>query len=120
MRLLAESMPPTPPRVTDENIERYIKGELGPAPMKGVTTFPYTVSQRLYHREFSAVVASTIQHPFMATAKPGGSTPHNLLSGSSYNDNSIRMTETESEYSPKNFIHARHAKASGVRSEQVS
>ena len=65
-----------------ENLARYISGELGPAPMRGVQTFPYTVPQRLYHKDFSAVVASTIQHPFMTTAKPCGSTPHNILSGS--------------------------------------
>ena len=88
--------------------------------MTGVLTFPYTVPQRLYHKEFSAVVASTIQHPFMVTAKPNGSTPHNILSGSGFSDKSRLVSEQEYAYGPKDFVAARHAKASGVRSEQIN
>ena len=87
--------------------------------MRGVQSFPYTVSQRLYHHDFSAVVASTIQHPYMVTAKPTGSTPHNILSGSGFADVATRQSEAEASYSFKSFIAARQAKASGVRVEQM-
>jgi len=111
------NMPPRTPPPTEENIERFIRGELGPAPMRGVSTFPYTVNQRLYHHDFSAVVAYTIQHPYMTTAKPGGSTPHNILSGSGYADTPLLRTESESSFGYKRPMH-NHA-ASGIRVEQL-
>ena len=111
-------VPARPP--TAENIQRFIVGELGAAPMRGVQTFPYTVPQRVYHKDFSAIVASQIQHPYMATAKPCGSTPHNILSGSGYSDKSACVSEHDSAYSYKSFVAARQAKPSGVRVEQIS
>ena len=103
---------------TSENIGKYIRGELGPAPMTGVMTFPYTVSQRLYHQDFSAIAAATIQHPFMATAKPIGSTPHNLLTGSAFSDSSAFTSEAQHEYGYKSYTLTRQMQASGVRVEQ--
>ena len=79
---------------SEENLSLFITGERGPAPMSGVATFPYTVSQRLYQKDFNAVVAYTIQHPYMATAKPCGSTPHNILSGSAFNDKANNFCAT--------------------------
>ena len=87
--------------------------------MSGVQTYPYTVSQRLYNREFSAIAAYTIQHPYMATAKPCGSTPHNILSGSGFADTAPHMTEAESQYGYKSYVQAKQAKASGIRVEQI-
>ena len=87
--------------------------------MSGVLTFPYTVSQRLYQRDFSAVAASTIQHPFMVTAKPTGSTPHNILSGSGFSDKTTGVSEHDHAYRAKSFVASRAAAASGVRSEQM-
>lgn len=105
-------------KATDEAIRLFISGERGPAPMTGVQTFPYTVSQRLYHDEFSAIAAATIQHPYMATAKPCGSTPHNILSGSAISDRTVRVSEQTHAYSYKSSTASKKMPGSGVRVEQ--
>lgn len=64
-------------------IQRSIDGEYGPA-MIGVTTYPYSRSQRQYIMDFRALVAGTITHPYMSTAShgtPSTSVPHDLLAG---------------------------------------
>ena len=96
-----------------------IKGERGPAAMLGVLTYPYTTTQKLYHKEFSAVAAYTIQHPYMATAKPTGSTPHNLLSGMGFADTPHNVSETEHSFGFKSYVASRSAKGSGIRVEQM-
>ena len=79
-----------------------------------------TVSQRLYYEDFSAAVASQVTHPYLVTAKPGGSTPHNLLSGSAMGSPARGWrSEQEVSFTPMDLIASKFAKASGVRSEQV-
>jgi len=108
-----------PSRPTSENIEAFISGVSGAAPMDGVLSYPYTVPQRIYLRDSGALVASTIQHPYMATAKPCGSTPHNLLSGMSYSDTPSCLTVTEASYGAPSILASRSQLASGIRVEQL-
>jgi hypothetical protein len=121
--------PPTPKNLDawfqQDRLTKMIDGVLGP-PMSGVQTYPYSVSQRLYHEDFKALVAGTITHPFMITARPVGSTPHNLLSGSNFDGDRLlggragRWTsEQDRAYVRQSLVAGKRSIASGVRSEQI-
>ena len=109
----------TPPP-TKINIHKFISGEQGPAPMRGVQTYPYGGFQRLYHRDFSAIAAGTIQHPYMATANSAGSTPHNILTGTNFADKAYLTSDHDITFTPKDYVASRQTKGSGIRSEQIS
>jgi len=106
--------------------ERVIDGELGPcAPMMGVRRYPYTNSMRLYQEEFSAMVCSTITHPFVTTSVNNAqSVPFDMLSGMAYDD--ARMSglktwhsEAEMSYQKKDLNASKNAFGVGLRSECV-
>lgn len=106
-------------------IARLIDGDSGP-PMSGVTTYPYSRAQQLYLEDFRALVAGSIDHPFMSTTGFNvGSVPHDLLSGSNFDDDRMGGIHKKwnSEYSRsypfKSYHAAKNAAPSGVRSEQV-
>jgi len=61
-------------------LQKAIDGDTGP-PMTGVTTYPFSRSQRYYVEDFQSLVAMSITHPFTVTTNPTGSVPHNLVSG---------------------------------------
>ena len=93
--------------------------------MIGVTTYPYTRSQREYLDDFQALCATTIDHPYMATtAFNRSSVPHDLLYGSNFDDDRLGpmkkwLSEQKLAFVPKDLVAAKNLKASGVRSEQV-
>ena len=63
-------------------LQKLIDGDTGP-PMIGVSTYPYSVAQKLYKDDFEQMVASTITHPYIAgTSFNVNSAPHDLLEGS--------------------------------------
>lgn len=130
--------PPTPKNIQTflDQAEKYryrpgqqrqtINGDLEGPKMTGVLTYPFTTFEKLYYEDFSAKVANTITHPFLTTAKPTGTTPHNLLSGSNYDqevvlsrDHPRWRTETEMSYTAKSYVDSKAAIGSGIRSEQV-
>ena len=76
--------------------------------------------QRLYHRDFSAIAAGTIQHPYMATANSAGSTPHNILTGTNFADKAYLTSDHDITFTPKDYVASRQTKGSGIRSEQIS
>ena len=91
-------------------------------PMAGVISYPYKVNERLYHDDFSAVVASRITHPFLKTTAPTGSLPFNILSGSNYSEEAAAgpahprwNTEQTSQYYAKS---PNRKAGAGVRTEQ--
>ena len=56
-------------------VDKLIDGDTGP-PMIGVSTYPYSVAQKLYKDDFEQMVASTITHPYISTTNMGqGSCP---------------------------------------------
>ena len=108
---------------TKTRIQRLIDGDEGPA-MIGVTTYPYTRSQKEYLDDFQSLVATTIDHPYMATtAFNRASVPHDLLYGSNFDDDRLGGIEKKwrSEYShayvKKDHVWAKKRESSGVRSE---
>jgi hypothetical protein len=118
--------PPAPKAFKPQKSEmgRLIDGDTGPA-MTGVTTYPYSRAQQLYLEDFRALVAGSIDHPFMATtAFNCPSIPHGLLSGSNYDDDRMGGVEKKwrSEYRRsfplKSYVASKNAESSGVRSEQ--
>ena len=105
--------------------QKNIDGEYGPE-MIGVTTYPYSRSQRQYLTDFRVLVAGTITHPFMATTGFNvGSVPHDLLAGSNFDDDRMGgiekkwRSEYRREYLQKSIIEAKSTLATGVRSECV-
>lgn len=105
--------------------DQMIDGDIGPK-MDGVLTYPYTRSQQLYLEDFRALVASSIDHPFMTTTGfNSASVPHDLLSGSNYDDDRMGgihkkwCSEYRREFLKKSIIESRQAGSSGVRSELV-
>lgn len=101
-----------------------IDGTFGPAAMAGVSTYPYSVSQRLYPDDFSALVAGTIDHPYLCTANSNGSTPFNVMTGTAYDGERLLgsastrwCTEQDAAFTPKSIVQAKTMLASGVRSE---
>jgi len=105
-------------------MQKKIDGDEGPA-MIGVSTYPYTRPQKQYLDDFQSVVATTIDHPYMATtAFNRASVPHDLLYGSNFDDDRLggRERKWRSEYSlsyaPKSYVDSKRALCSGVRSEQ--
>ena len=108
--------------------DQMIDGDIGPK-MDGVLTYPYTRSQRLYLGDFRALVATSIDHPFMTTTGfNSASVPHDLLSGSNYDDDRMQViagrngkwhSEYKLSYPRKSYVEAKNALASGVRGEQV-
>jgi len=104
-------------------MQKLIDGDQGP-PMVGVTTYPYTRGQQEYLEDFQSLVATTIEHPYMATtAFNRASVPHDLLYGSNFDDDRLGADKKwKSEYR-RSFMHKDHvmskrAPSSGVRSEQ--
>ena len=62
--------------------QRAIDGEFGPV-QRGVVTYPYSHSEKLYKDSFRAVVSGRLTHPYITTTVAGsGSIPFDLLSGS--------------------------------------
>ena len=110
--------------VTDQMID----GDTGP-PMVGVTTYPYLRAHRYYMEDFRALVASSIDHPYMATTGFNvGSCPHGLLSGMNYDDDRMQViagrngkwhSESKLSYPSKSYVEAKNMLASGVRGEQI-
>lgn len=104
-------------------MQKLIDGDEGPA-MIGVTTYPYTRPQYQYLDDFQSLVASTIDHPYMATtAFNRASVPHDILYGSNFDDDRLGAHKKwKSEYSrsyfPKSHVESKRAASSGVRSEQ--
>ena len=92
--------------------------------MIGVTTYPYTRSQTQYLDDFQALVATTIDHPYMATtAFNRASVPHDLLYGSNFDDDRLHpekkwTSEQRRFFVEKSYKASKNAPASGVRSEQ--
>ena len=109
---------------TKSAIRKLIDGDEGP-PMEGVTSYPYTRSQAEYLEDFQALVANTIDHPYMATtAFNRNSSPHDLLYGSNFDDDRLgaaKKWKTTYQYSwdSKDHLWAKNTLASGVRSENV-
>jgi len=106
--------------------QRVIDGELGPcAPMMGVKRYPYTQTMRLYEEEFSAMVCSTITHPFVTTSVNNSqSIPFDMLSGMAYDDARLSglktwHSEAELAYQPKDIKASKNAPGVGLRSECV-
>ena len=102
-----------------------IDGDGSTPKMSGVITYPYSRTKRLYLQDFRALVATTIDHPYMATtAFNRASVPHDLLYGSNFDDDRLGGIEKKwrSEYKhsfvPKSYVDARSRESSGVRSEQ--
>merc|ERR1719181_642649 len=108
---------------TKTAMQRLIDGDECPA-MIGVTTYPYTRSQKQYLDDFQSLVATTIDHPYMATtAFNRASVPHDLLYGSNFDDDRLGAAKKwRSEYGrsfvPKSYAESKRAASSGVRSEQ--
>jgi hypothetical protein len=110
--------------VMDETID----GDRGPA-MVGVTTYPYTRSQRYYLEDYRALVASSIDHPYMATTGFNmSSVPHGVLSGMNYDDDRMQVvagrdgkwhSECKLSYPRRSYVEAKNMAASGVRGEQI-
>ena len=78
--------------------------------------------QKLYHDEFSAVVAGRITHPFLTTSAKSGSLPFNILSGSNFNEESMAgaahprwKTEQSTQFYKKS---PDRKSGAGVRTEQ--
>ena len=101
----------------------------GPA-MNGVSSYPYSRNQLLYLKDFRVLVAGTITHPYMVTAGKGASTPHDVFSGSNFDDDKLGgfAKKWRSEYRVQYTIEkddfgtriakAKSAAPCGVRSEQ--
>ena len=101
-------------------VQMLITGAHGPAPMVGVLTYPYSPAERLYYDDFSALVARTIDHPYMITTQSSaGSTPHDLLAASAYTYRSKWQTEHMNAFQPKSYVEAKTTLAAGIRSEQL-
>ena len=113
---------------TKSTIQKMIDGDNGPA-MVGVSTYPYTRAQREYLSDFQALVASTIEHPYMATtAFNRSSVPHDLLYGSNFDDDRFAVqkkwkSECRRSYHVEDararIVQSKRAAGSGVRSECV-
>ena len=99
--------------------------------MIGVTSYPYSHFQRQYLPDFRAVAAGTITHPFLVTARRGpGSSPHDLFSGSNYDDD--RTGGSEKKFRSEHYrafnvadmrshvVSAKTMNACGIRSEQIA
>ena len=109
-------------------VDEMIDGDRGP-PMVGVTTYPYTRAQKQYLSDFRSLVATSIDHPYMATTGFNvASVPHHLLRGSAYDDDRMaRMagftgkwrSEYKLSYPVKSYVEAKNVLPTGVRSEQV-
>ena len=106
--------------------QRNIDGELGVcAPMMGVTRYPYTQTMRTYPEEFSAVVCSSITHPYVTTSVNNSSSiPFNLFSGMAYDDARLSglktwHSETERAFQPQDIRASKNATGVGIRSECV-
>lgn len=105
-------------------IQAAIDGETGP-PMTGVTTYPYARFQTPYINDFRAVIANTVTHPFMATtAFNAASSPHDLLSGTAFDEGKLgREVKWKTEYKrafiEKSYVQAVRAHANGLRSEEM-
>ena len=106
------------------DLQKKIDGDTGPA-MIGVSTYPYSVAQKLYKDDFEQMVASTITHPYIAgTSFNVNSAPHDLLEGSALKNvdrgNIHKWVSTyKRDYVPKDVKEAFNAKAVGLRSEQA-
>ena len=113
---------------TKSTIQKMIDGDVGPA-MVRVSTYPYTRAQREYLSDFQAVVAHTIEHPYMATtAFNRSSVPHDLLYGSNFDDDRFAVqkkfkSECRRAYHVEDprarIVQSKRAMGSGVRSECV-
>ena len=105
-------------------LQKLIDGDTGP-PMIGVSTYPYSVAQKLYKDDFEQMVASSITHPYIAgTSFNVNSAPHDLLEGSALKNvdrgNIHKWVSTyKRDYVPKDVKEAFNAKAVGLRSEQA-
>ena len=111
-------------RVSEKSaMKQMIEGDTGPQ-MIGVTTYPYTRLQYEYLDDFQSLVATTIDHPYMATAAFNrASVPHDILYGSNFDDDRLGpqkkwLSEYKLSYPVKDIVAAKRAASSGVRSEQ--
>jgi len=93
--------------------------------MEGVRKYPYSTSMRLYKEDFSALVCSTITHPYVTTSVNNSrSCPFDILSGMNYDDARLSglktwISEQQIAYVPKDIKWAKNSGAVGVRSECV-
>ena len=109
-----------------KKMQMNISGEFGPAAMTGVQSYPYTPSQRLYRKDFQALVAGTIDHPYLTTASSVGSTPFNIMTGSGYDGERLQgsraqkwNSEASAQFVPRSYAAAKATSTFGIRSEQV-
>lgn len=105
--------------------QKNIDGEYGPE-MIGVTTYPFSRSQRQYLTDFRVLVAGSVTHPYMSTTGFNvGSVPHNLLAGSNFDDDRMGgiqkkwNSEYRRQFLKKSYNEAKSTLATGVRSECV-
>ncbi len=103
-------------------MQRTIDGEFGPV-MTGVVHYPSSQSQRLYMSDFRSICAGTITHPFVTTTLAGaGSLPHNILSGSNYDDDKVNknanwVSEQQREFTRPSLTASAKVTPVGVRAE---
>ena len=76
----------TSQQTTKSLMDQKIDGDYGPK-MTGVISYPYSRSQKLYMDDFRALVAGSIDHPYVvSTGFNTASIPYDLLSGSNFDD----------------------------------
>ena len=76
----------TSQQTTKSLMDQKIDGDYGPK-MTGVISYPYSHSQKLYMQDFRALVAGSIDHPYVvSTGFNTASIPYDLLSGSNFDD----------------------------------
>ena len=105
-------------------LQKEIEGHFGPA-LIGVSTYPYSASQRYYLEDFQASVKSSISHPYTAvTGFNIGSSPHELLRGSNFDEDKLGneqkwLSESKRQFVPKDAYEAFLKPARGLRSEEM-
>jgi hypothetical protein len=97
-----------------------IYGRSGPPPMRGVLTYSFSRTQKVYREEFEQIVAGCITHPFLSvTRRQLQSAPHDLIVASAYSESPAMTSESKRQFGPKDLDEAYNAKGVGIRSEQM-
>ena len=85
-----------------------INGDLGDPPMVGVLYYPFNNNQKLYIDDFRAQATNTVTHPYVNSTTAGyGSSPHNLLSGSAFDDDKCGGMKAKWTMSSRNHVRTR-------------
>ena len=70
------------PNAADQRTLDVIYGRSGPPPMRGVLSYTFSPTQRIYREEFETILAGQLTHPFLSvTQRQLQSCPHDLISG---------------------------------------